>query len=711
MGGYLEKRIMNTEKFAKELNIQNWQITKTKELLDEGATLPFIARYRKDFTGGLTDVQLEKLVELLAVQKQFDTRKVSIFSSLKKLGNLSEELTQKLSRTTTIQELEDIYSPFKPRRKSKSDTAIENGLEPLAKMLMAQNGSDIESLAHRYKKKDLKTEEEVLEGVLEIAAFWISERINIKQQIRRLFWRSGVLKTKLVKGKEREGEKFKDYFDYEEKISRLRSHRFLAIFRGQDEGYLKVGMTPDKKDAIEIISRSVLKGNDSNDLLLKAITKSYSRYFKPSIETEIRKELKDKFDDEAILVFANNLSQLLLQAPLGGKRTLAVDPGFKSGCKLVCLNENGDLLSNATIYPHAPQRDTTAAKKKVATLVEQYKIEAIALGNGTASRESEQFLKSIHYKHDISVYIVNEAGASIYSASKIAREEFPDFDVTVRGSISLGRRLMDPLAELVKIDPKSIGVGQYQHDVNQTKLKAKLDYTVENCVNQIGVNLNTSSKYLLSYIAGIGPQLAENIISYRVGNGNFNSRKELLKVPKLGQKAFEQAAGFLRVSEAKNPVDNSGVHPENYQLIEQISKDYKTSIKDLIGNKEVIENIEWNKYQNDTIGALTLLDIKKELLQPNRDPRSKIKAFEFANINSIDDLSIGMSLPGIVNNVTNFGAFVDLGIKVNGLIHISELADEYVSNPASVISLQQQVNARVISIDKERKRINLSLKS
>jgi len=702
---------MNTEKFAKELNIQNWQITKTKKLLDEGATLPFIARYRKDFTGGLTDIQLEKLVDLLAVQKQFSIRKIAILSALEKLGVLSDELTQKVKKSNTLQELEDVYSPFKTRRISKIDTAIEKGLESLAKMLLAQNGSNIERLANGYLKNGLKTKEEVIEGVLEIAAFWIGERIHIKQQLRRLFWRSGVLKTKLVKGKEIEGEKFKDYFDYEEKISRLRSHRFLAVYRGQDEGCLKVGMSPDKKEAIEIISRSVIKGSQSTELLLKAITKSYSRYFKPSIETEIRKELKGKFDDEAILVFANNLSQLLLQAPLGGKRILAVDPGFKSGCKLVCLNENGDLLTNSTIYPHAPQRDTAAAKKKIASLVEQYQVEVIALGNGTASRESEQFLRSIHYKHDVTVYIVNEAGASIYSASKIAREEFPDFDVTVRGSVSIGRRLMDPLAELVKIDPKSIGVGQYQYDVNQTKLKAKLDYTVENCVNQIGVNLNTSSKYLLSYIAGVGPQLAASIITYRSENGNFKSRKELLKVPKLGQKAFEQAAGFLRVSGASNPLDNSGVHPENYSLVEQICKEYKTSVKALIGNKELIENIAWENYQNETIGKLTLLDIKKELLQPNRDPRSKIRAFEFANIKSIDDLSIGMMLPGIVNNVTNFGAFIDIGIKVNGLIHISELANEYVSNPASIISLQQQVKARVISIDKARKRINLSLKS
>lgn len=702
---------MNIEGFAKELNVQSWQVNKTKELLEEGATLPFIARYRKDFTGGLTDIQLEKLVTLFDLEKQFSTRKTAILKSLEKQNVLSVELKIKVESCNLLQELEDLYIPFKPRRKTKADTAIENGLEPLAKMLMAQNGSNIESLAANYLKTGLSNIDEVLEGVIEIASLWISERIHLKQQLRRLFWRSGVLKTKLVKGKEQVGLKFKDYFDYEEKVSRLKSHRFLAIYRAQDEGVIKVSLAPVKKEAIEIISRSVIKGNQPDELLVKAISKSYARYFKASLETEVRKELKDKFDEEAILVFASNLSQLLLQPPLGGKRILAVDPGFKSGCKLVCLNENGDLLSNATIYPHPPQRDTTASKKKVASLVEQYKVEAIALGNGTASRESEQFLKSIHYKHDISIYIVNEAGASIYSASKIAREEFPDYDVTVRGSVSIGRRLMDPLAELVKIDPKSIGVGQYQHDVNQAKLKSKLDYTVENCVNNIGVNLNTASKYLLSYIAGIGPQLAENIVTYRSENGNFSSRKELLKVSKLGQKAFEQAAGFLRVSESNNPLDNSGVHPENYQLVQKIAKEAKIEVKSLIGNTEVIEKIDWTTYQNETTGALTLLDIKKELLQPNRDPRDKIKAFEFAKINTIDDLSIGMSLPGIVNNVTNFGAFVDLGIKVNGLIHISELANEYVSNPASVISLQQQVVAKIISIDKERKRINLSLKS
>ncbi len=702
---------MNIEGFAKELNVHNWQVNKAKQLLEEGATLPFIARYRKDFTGGLTDIQLERLVVLFDLEKQFSTRKKSIVNSIEKQGFLTEELKQKIGTCSLLQELEDVYTPFKPRRRTKVDVAIESGLEPLAKMLMAQNGSHIETLASRYLKNGLKTENEVIEGVLEIVALWISERIHLKQQLRRLFWQSAVLKTKLVKGKEGEGQKFKDYFDYEEKVSRLRSHRFLAIFRAQGEGILKVSLAPEKNEALAIISRSVIKGTQSNDLLTKAITKSYSRYFKPSIEAEVRNELKDKFDDEAILVFANNLSQLLLQSPLGGKRVLAVDPGFKSGCKLVCLNENGDLLSNATIYPHPPQKDTAAAKKKVATLVEQYKIEAIALGNGTASRESEQFLKSIHYRHDISIYIVNEAGASIYSASKIAREEFPGYDVTVRGSVSIGRRLMDPLAELVKIDPKSIGVGQYQHDVNQVKLKAKLDYTVENCVNKIGVNLNTASKYLLSYIAGIGPQLAENIVAYRTEKGNFKSRKELLKVSKLGQKAFEQAAGFLRISDPKNPLDNSGVHPENYHLIELVAKDYNASVLELIGNKELIEKIDWKKYQGGLIGELTLIDLKKELLQPNRDPRSKIKAFEFAKIKSIDDLSIGMTLPGIVNNVTNFGAFVDLGIKVNGLIHISELANEYVSNPASIISLQQQVNARVISIDKERNRINLSLKT
>ena len=575
---------------------------------------------------------------------------------------------------------------------------------------MAQNGTDICSLANNYVRNGLKSTDEVIEGVIEIASLWISERLNVRQRLRNLFWKQGLLKTKLVKGKEQEGSKFKDYFDFEERVSRLRSHRFLAIYRAQSEGIIRVSLAPEKKQAIEIISSNVIRNNNVDPILEKAIVKSYSRFFKPSLETEVRNELKTKFDDESIQVFANNLSQLLLQAPLGGKRILAVDPGFKSGCKLVCLNGNGELLANATIYPHPPQRDSEIAIKKIATLVEQYKIEAIAIGNGTASRETETLLKNIDYKNKVTIYIVNEAGASVYSASKIAREEFPDFDVTVRGSVSIGRRLMDPLAELVKIDPKSIGVGQYQHDVNQTKLKTKLDHTIITCVNKIGVNLNTSSKYLLSYIAGIGPQLAENIVSYRSQNGNFKTRKELLKVPKLGNKAFEQASGFLRISNAKNPLDNSGVHPENYKLVEKICKDNNTSVLNLIGNKQLINSIDWNKYQTEEVGILTLKDIQNELSQPNIDPRSQLKVFEFAKINSINDLFVGMSVPGIVNNVTNFGAFVDIGIKENGLIHISELANEYVSNPSDVISLQQQIVAKIISLDIERKRINLSLK-
>lgn len=702
---------MNISLFAKELNVEEKQISKVDILLQEGATLPFIARYRKDYTGGLTDVELEKISEFLSLKKAFDSRRKSIQENLVKQGVFNDELKSLINNAQTLQELEDIYGPFKPRRKSKVDTAIENGLEPLAKMLMAQNRSDIEQIASRYLKNGLNSKEDVIDGVLEIAAFWISERLNIKQQLRKLFWRSGEVHTKLVKGKEKEGEKYRDYFDYSERVTRLKSHRFLAIYRAQAEGILKVGIGPVKAEAVQVIERYVVKSNSQDKLLNKAIVKSYSKYFKPTLESEIRKELKERFEDEAILVFANNLKQLLLQAPLGGKRILAIDPGFKSGCKLVCLNENGDLLSNATIYPHPPQKEITPAKKKVATLVEQYKIEAIALGNGTASRETEHFLKSIYYKNDISIYIVNEAGASVYSASKVAREEFPNFDVTVRGGVSIGRRLIDPLAELVKIDPKSIGVGQYQHDVNQVKLKTKLDFTVENCVNKVGVNLNTASKYLLSYVAGIGPQIAENIVAYRSKKGSFNTRTELMEVPKLGKKAFEQASGFLRIANAKNVLDNSGVHPENYKLVEAIAKDYKTSVKDLIGSKELVNSINWEIYQSSQIGIHTLTDIKNELLQPNRDPRSKLKAFAFAKINTISDIEIGMVLPGIVNNVTNFGAFVDIGIKENGLIHISELADEYVSNPASVISLQQQVQARVISVDVARKRINLSLKS
>ncbi|MCT4580936.1 MAG: RNA-binding transcriptional accessory protein [Flavobacteriales bacterium] len=702
---------MNTADFAKIIGVKETQIKRVEQLIEEGATLPFIARYRKDYTGGITDIELEKIASFLTQKKQFEERKETIFKALKTLNVLTDSLAEELNKSKTIQGLEDLYAPFKPRRKSKVDVAIENGLAPLAKMLMAQNGTAIESIANRYVKNGIKTIDEVLEGTVDIAALWISERVNIKQQLRKLYWRKAVLKTKLVKGKEEAGEKYRDYYDYEERLGRLKSHRFLAIYRAQDEGILKVNIAPEKTEAIEIIERYVLKSNHQDTFLSKAIVKSYSKYFKPTLEAEVRKELKTQFDDEAIVVFANNLKQLLLQAPLGGKRILAIDPGFKSGCKLVCLNENGDLLSNATIYPHPPQKEVTSSKKKVATLIEQYKIEAIALGNGTASRETERFLKSIHYRNDLSIYIVNEAGASVYSASKVAREEFPNYDVTVRGGVSIGRRLIDPLAELVKIDPKSIGVGQYQHDVNQNKLKSKLDYTVENCVNSVGVNLNTASKYLLSYVAGIGPQLAENIIKYRAEHGSFKSRKDLIKVPKLGKKAFEQASGFLRIVEASNPLDNSGVHPENYKLVELIAHEHQTSIVDLIGNASAVNAIQWSNYSTDEVGVHTLADIKKELLQPNRDPRNKLKAFAFAKINSIADIEVGMVLPGIVNNVTNFGAFVDIGIKENGLIHISELADEYVSNPASVIALQQQVQARVINIDKERKRINLSLKS
>jgi len=703
---------MNTSIITKELNIQKWQLDNAEKLLEQGATLPFIARYRKDATGGLTDVELEKIVLFLQKQKQLEERKIAIRTSLEKQSVLTEELQKKIETFNSIQELEDFYIPFKPRRKTKADIAIEQGLSPLAKMLMAQNGTDIELLANQYLKSDLKTKDEVIEGVLEIVALWISERISLRQRLRNLFWKRGVLKTKLVKGKEQEGEKYQDYFDYEERINKLRAHRFFAIYRAQTEGYIKVSLAPDKKEAIENIERYILKDSNKVDKYLqKAIVKSYSRYFKPALENEVRKELKEKFEDESIDIFAKNLEQLLLQPPLGGKRILAIDPGFKSGCKLVCLNENGELLVNATVYPHPPQKKSLEAKKKIATLVEQYKIEAIAVGNGTASRETEQLLKSIHYKNDVTIYIVNEAGASVYSASKIARKEFPNYDVTVRGAVSIGRRLMDPLAELVKIDPKSIGVGQYQYDVNQTKLKTKLDNTVIKCVNKIGVNLNTASPYLLQYIAGIGTQLAENIADYRSEYGNFTSRMELLKVPKLGKKAFEQSAGFLRIAGAKNPLDNSGVHPENYKLIEQICKDYNTTVSKLIGNAELIEKIAWKNYLSDEVGHLTLEDIKRELLQPNRDPRKKVKTFQFANIKTINDLSVGMKIPAIINNITNFGAFADIGIKENGLIHISELANEFVRNPADVVVLQQQVMATVIGLDIDRKRINLSLKN
>ena len=696
---------------SKSLSISEKQVSTTINLLEEKATVPFISRYRKQMTGGLDEVQIDNIQMAFLKLKDLEKRKKTILETILDQGNLIQELKEKIENSWDSNQLEDLYLPFKPRRKSRADKAIELGLEPLAKMLMSQQGASFSSMAERFVKGEVENINEAIKGAQDIAALWISERQYIRQKIRGLFWRKGVLKSKMVKGKEEEGEKFKDYFSFEEPIKRIKSHRFLAVYRGQKEGVLKVAIEPPTKEAILMVADSVLKRDGDFKKEIQEVVKDvYTRLLKTSIETEVKKDLKTQADVEAIKVFAENLRQLLLQSPLGGKRILAIDPGFRSGCKVVCLSENGDLVGNSSIFPHPPQNKTTDAMKKISTMVQQYKIEAIAIGNGTAGRETEAFIKRIRFNTKVNVYIVNEAGASIYSASKIAREEFPDYDVTVRGAVSIGRRLMDPLAELVKIDPKSIGVGQYQHDVDQAILKQRLDSVVESSVNRVGVDVNTASKYILTYVSGIGPQIAENIVAYRKQNGDFTARKELNKVPKLGTKAFEQSAGFLRISNAENPLDNSAVHPESYSLVQKMAKDAKCSLNELIGNEALVGDLDIKNYITKEVGELTLNDLIKELVKPSRDPRKIARVFEFdKRLRSIADVEQGMEIVGIVNNVTNFGAFVDIGIKESGLIHISNLADSYVSNPADIVSVHQHVQAKVISIDVDRKRIGLKL--
>lgn len=701
------------EKIAHLLAIKTWQISNTIELLESGATIPFISRYRKEKTGNLDEVQVEEIKKKYTYFVDLQKRKEFILSSIKEQGKLTKELEDSITNSWDEKYIEDIYAPFKSRKKTKADIAIENGLEPLAKILMSQKGFSFETIASKYVTKNIHSTEDAIQGAKDIAAQWISEKIIVKDKLRKLFWNKALISSKLVKGKEAEAEKFQDYFDFSEPIKYIKSHRFLAIVRGDSEGLLKYKIEPPKQEALDAMFPLVSKLNgDFEDELLDVLVDAYQRLLKPSIASEIYNELKERADEEAIAVFADNLKQLLLQPPLGSQRILAIDPGFRTGCKVVCIDSNGDLLHNETIFPHPPQKEIAIAKKKIATLVAQYKIESIAIGNGTAGRETEFFIKGIQFDRAVKVFVVNEAGASVYSASKEAREEFPQFDVTVRGAVSIGRRLMDPLAELVKIDPKSIGVGQYQHDVNQKSLQEKLDSVVISCVNNVGVDLNTASKFLLQYVSGIGPTLAQNIIDYRTQVGSFNSRKELLEVPKLGAKAFEQAAGFLRVRNSQNPLDNSSVHPERYPFVNSLCTALKSDINDLIGNETLIDSIHSKDFITDEIGISTLNDILSELKKPGRDPRKMVKVFEFSkDIKVIDDLKIGMELPGIVNNVTNFGAFVDLGIKENGLIHISNLSDSFVSNPAEVIKLHQHVNCEVISIDKERKRIGLKLLS
>ncbi|NOU19044.1 MAG: RNA-binding transcriptional accessory protein [Bacteroidales bacterium] len=697
---------------SKELSISSRQVANTVNLLDEGATIPFISRYRKEHTGNLDEVQVTSIRDLSVKYTELDKRKETILNTIEEQGKLTEELKKRIIECYDPTELEDIYLPYKPKRRTKATIAKEKGLEPLAALIMRQQDRDIIGKAEKFLNDQVADVEEALQGARDIIAEWVSEDQKARNVVRRHFKRSAVIRSKVVKNKEADGVKYTDYFGFEEEVRRCASHRFLAMRRGQEEGFLKVSITPNNDDAIEELERFLVKGSgEPQKHVAMAVQDSYKRLIEPSIENEFTSELKEKADEEAIRVFAENLRQLLLSPPLGPQMVLALDPGYKSGCKLVCIDKQGNLLHNETIYPHPPQSESGKAMSKVSNLVDTFKIDAIAIGNGTASRETESFVKHIRFNRDVRVYVVSEDGASIYSASSVAREEFPEFDVTVRGAVSIGRRLLDPLAELVKIDPKSIGVGQYQHDVDQTKLKSGLDQVVESCVNHVGVNINTASKHLLTYVSGLGPQLAKNIVEYRKAGGAFQSRNELKKIPRLGDKAFEQCAGFLRIPEAKNPLDNSAVHPESYHVVEKMAKDNGCEVIDLLKDESIRSKIKLEKYVTDKIGLPTLNDIMQELSKPGRDPRKTIKVFEFAEgIYKINDLVPGMVLPGIVTNITNFGAFVDVGVKQDGLVHISQLADRFISNPNDVVKLHQHVKVKVTEVDVARKRIQLSMK-
>jgi uncharacterized protein len=689
----------------------------TLKLLAEDCTIPFISRYRKDTTGNLDEVQIENIAKLSKQFNEIVKRKESVLKTILEQGQLSAELKAKIENSFDLQEIEDLYLPFKKKKKTKADVARENGLEPLAKIMMSQNADDIDFVASKYLNDKVANEDDALQGARDIIAEWINENIYIRKNLRRLFQRNATVTTKVVKKKaeEPDAQKFKQYFDWSESLSKAPSHRLLAMLRAENEGFIKLKIQIDSegsgKEAIDFMEQNVLKGkNDSAKQVQLAIKDSYKRLLEPAISNETLQEAKAKADAKAIDVFAQNLGQLLLAPPLGEKRILAIDPGFRSGCKIVCLDEKGDLLYNETIYPHAPQNDTTMAMKKIRSMVNAYGVEAISIGNGTASRETEFFIKKIAFDKPVQVFVVSEAGASVYSASKIARDEFPNYDVTVRGSISIGRRLSDPLAELVKIDAKSIGVGQYQHDVDQTKLKEELDIVVIRCVNSVGININTASRSLLSYVSGIGEKMAENIVNYRSEHGPFEDRKQLKKVPRLGEKAYQQAAAFIRIKDGKNPLDNSAVHPETYKIVEQMAKDLKISVKELIGNKEKISEINLENYTTSDIGILTLKDVAKELEKPGLDPRKAAKVFEFdPNVKTIKDLRSGMILPGIVNNITAFGCFVDVGVKESGLVHISQLKAVFVSDVNEVVKLHQHVQVKVVEVDEERKRIQLTM--
>jgi len=694
------------------LSIDAGQIGSTVQLLEEGATVPFIARYRKERTGSLDEVQIEAIMDAKEKMEEILKRKETILKTIKEQDLLTAELQKRIEDCFDAIELEDIYLPYKPKRRTRAAIAREKGLEPLAKILFRQNESDIERKADEFVGELVESTDEALSGARDIIAEWINENDKARSIVRRVFDSEAVITSKLIKGKEEDAYKYSDYFDWKEPLKKCASHRLLAMRRGENEGFLRISVSPQSDEAVERLTRFFVHSKNSCTVQMElAVNDAYKRLLEPSIETEFGNSSKEKADDEAIRVFAENMRQLLLAAPLGQKRVLALDPGFRSGCKLVCLDAQGNLVHNETIYPHKPQEETKPAARKISSLVSSYQIEAVAIGNGTASRETEQFIKKLHFDRDLQVYVVSEDGASIYSASKIAREEFPEYDVTVRGAISIGRRLMDPLAELVKIDPKSIGVGQYQHDVDQKKLKNSLDKVVESSVNLIGVNVNTASKHLLTYISGLGPLLAQNIVDYRKENGPFITRNDLQKVPRMGPKAFEQSAGFLRIPESENPLDKTAVHPESYHVVEKMAKDLKCSIQELISVEERQNQIVLSDYVTDKTGLPTLQDIKREMAKPGRDPRQEIKVFEFApNILKVEDIEVGMVLPGIVTNITKFGAFVDVGVKQDGLIHVSQMADRFITDPGEIVKLHQHLRVKVIELDLPRKRIQLSLK-
>lgn len=704
--------IIYPDLIAKALQLPLPQVRNTIGLLESGATIPFISRYRKEMTGGLNEVQIADVKNWLDKLTELKARKDTILNALEKQEKLTPELKARIESSWDSNEIEDIYLPYKPKRVTRAEMARKKGLEPLAKLIAAQKEAFLSGRVPAFVQGEVKDEEEALSGARDIIAEWVNENERTRNQVRFAF-RQAVISAKVIKGKEEEGAKYRNYFQFEEKLSRCQSHRLLAVRRGEEEGFLRVSIAPADDDAcLESLYRQYKRNNGACwEQFQLAIDDAYKRLLKPSIESEFAKSSKQKADEEAIRVFADNLRQLLLAPPLGQKRVLGIDPGYRTGCKVVCLDAQGNLLHNETIYPHPPKNERKKAEIKIQHLVEAYNIDAISIGNGTASRETEEFITNIRYTKPVKVFVVSEDGASVYSASAVARAEFPEYDVTVRGAVSIGRRLMDPLAELVKIDPKSIGVGQYQHAVDQALLKKSLDQTVESCVNLVGVNVNTASKELLTYISGLGPVLAQNIVQYRAENGPFDSRKDLKKVPRLGEKAFEQCAGFLRIPNGSNPLDNSAVHPESYPVVEKMAADLHCTVGELMKRKELKQQIRLEQYQTDQIGMPTLQDIMKELDKPGRDPRSEIQEFSFnPDIHTIDDLQEGMILPGIVTNITNFGCFVDVGIKENGLVHISELADCFVSNPADVVSIHQHVQVRVLSIDTTRKRVQLSMK-